>query len=155
MRMKKVNLILLIASIIIGLIISLSIYIFVFYSIFLIIGAAILIGIILDDIISKKDNRKFTLKVLVFGILTPGISYASTETQKFTIKRNRDQIINSIYAYKNAHNKFPKDLKTLNILLGRYNYVVDSISDSFEIHGRGYYGFPETFRSKDSTWTIF
>ena len=143
-----------IASIIVGVILSGFVYLnMLFLILFLFLLITFLVILVIDKF-KKTSDWKRLIKPLFFSLLVILASYISTRVVEYNIISKRNQIIEKIYAYKMVHNTFPLDLKMFGSGAKKYHYSVDSSLKSFEITFRGMYGFPNSFTSEDSVWTL-
>ena len=124
-----------------------------FLILFLFLLIAFFVVLVIDKF-KKTSYWRRLIKPLFFAFLVILASYISSRIAEYNILAKRNQIIEKIYAYKTIHNRFPLDLKIFGTAAKKYHYSVDSSLKSFEITFRGMYGFPNSFTSEDSVWTL-
>lgn len=141
-------------SLSLGVLLAFFLYLNMFFIILFILYAIIFLVTFIIDKINKTSEWKKFITPIAFLLLTLLVSYISARLIEYDILNRRNQLIENIYTYKTVHNKFPADLNVFGAISKKYHYSVDSSLSSFEITFRGMYGFPNSFKSKDSVWTL-
>ena len=154
MKAKYQNLLYTIGSLALGIFLGFFIYAqMVFIPLAAIFTIVFLITLIFEKLKRTSEYKKY-IKPLLFTLLAVLVSFFTTKLIEYDIINKRDGVIENIYAYRAVHNKFPTDLDGFGTPSKKYHYSVDSSLSNFEIVFRGMYGFPNSFKSKDSIWTV-
>ena len=148
MNTKMKYLLYAVASLMLGILLAFFVYLTMFFIILLAFSILFFVIIFIIDKINKTSEWKKFITPILFSFVSLFVSYLVTKILEYDIIKNRNQIIENIYAYRTVHNKFPINLKDFGTASKKYNYSVDSSLNSFEITFRGMYGFPNSFTLK-------
>lgn len=154
MKTKVQYLVYIAASLTFGILLGFCVYLFIYFIFFLAAFTIVFLIIFTVDIIKETSEWKKFKKPILFTVLALLSSYLTTRVMQYDILNTRNRVVENIYAYRAAHNKFPIDISNFGNAIKIYHYSVDSSLNSFEVTFRGMYGIPNSFNSKDSVWTV-